>query len=75
MTDETELLSKTLAFTLSVIIDSDAEKKRSIASAYQEAELLVTTIPLGNSDARSRIRACVNASISTKPQETLPAPD
>ncbi|MBP1862182.1 hypothetical protein [Rhizobium herbae] len=59
MNDETELLSKTLVFTLSVIIDSDAEKRRRIALAYQEAELLVATIPLDNGDARSRIKACV----------------
>lgn len=59
MSDETEHLSKTLVFTLSVIIDSDAEKRQRIALAYQEAELLVATIPLDNGDARSRIKACV----------------
>lgn len=57
MNDETEHLSKTLVFTLSVIINSDAEKRQRIALAYQEAELLVATIPLDNGDAR--IEACV----------------
>ncbi len=52
-------LSKTLVFTLSVIIDSDAEKRQRIALAYQEAELLVATIPLDNGDVRPRIEACV----------------
>jgi len=59
MTNETEHLTKTLAFTLGVILDSDAQKRQRIALAYQEAELLVATIPLDNGDARPRIEACV----------------
>ncbi|WP_455273801.1 hypothetical protein [Rhizobium herbae] len=58
MSDETEHLSKTLVFTLGVIIDSDAEKRRRIALAYQEAESLVALIPLDNGDAHPRIDAC-----------------
>lgn len=58
MSDETEHLSHTLMFTLSVIIESDVEKRQRIALAYQEAELLVATIPLDNGDARPRIEAC-----------------
>ncbi|WP_455270897.1 hypothetical protein [Rhizobium herbae] len=59
MSDETEHLSKTLVFTLSVIIDSDAEKRQRIALAYQEAERLVAMIPLDSGNARPRINACV----------------
>lgn len=59
MKEETEHLSKTLAFTLSVIIDSDAEKRQRIALAYQEAELFVAAIPLDNGDVRPRIEACL----------------
>ncbi len=59
MNDETEHLSKTLIFTLNIIIESDAEKRQRIALAYQEAELLVAGIPLDNGDARPRIKACV----------------
>jgi hypothetical protein len=59
MNDENEHLSKTLVFTLSVIIESDAEKRQRIALAYQEAELLVATIPLDNGGARLRIEACI----------------
>jgi len=57
MTNETEHLAKTLAFILSVILDSDAQKRQRIALAYQEAEQLVAAID--NGDARPRIEACV----------------
>jgi hypothetical protein len=59
MSEETEHLSRTFVFTLSVIVDSDPEKRQRIAVAYQEAEQLVATIPLDNGDARPRIEACV----------------
>jgi len=52
MSNETDHFSKTLVFTLNVILDSDAEKRQSIASAYQEAGLLVATIPLDKDGAR-----------------------
>jgi hypothetical protein len=74
MSDETEHLSKTLVFTLGVIINSDAENKQSIACRFRRRN---------NSSQRSRwtmatlvsaSRPASNASIVTKPQATSPAP-
>lgn len=59
MSNEADHLSRTLVFTLNVILDSDAEKRQRIASAYQEAGLLVATIPLDKDGARPRVEACI----------------
>ncbi|WP_428429473.1 hypothetical protein [Pararhizobium sp.] len=59
MSDETEHLSKTLVFTLGVIINSDEENRQRIAVAFQEAKLLVEKISLDNGGARLRIEVCV----------------
>lgn len=59
MSDETADLAETLAFTIGVILQSDADKRRHIAQAYQEARQLVETIPRDNGDARPKIIACL----------------
>ena len=45
-----------------MVLQSDPEDRQRIASAYQEAQQLVATIPTDNGDARPRIVACFERS-------------
>lgn len=58
ITDETEHLTKTLAWTVAMIGQSGPDDRKRIASAYREARELVAGIPKDNGDARPRITAC-----------------
>lgn len=58
MNNETKHLSETLAFTVGLILQSDADSRHRIALAYQEAQQLVATIPPDNGDIYPRVVAC-----------------
>ncbi|WP_348628076.1 hypothetical protein [Sinorhizobium sp. BJ1] len=58
MRDESEELSKTLAWTCGMIVQSRPEDRQRIALAYGEAQDLVAGIPKDDGDARPRILAC-----------------
>lgn len=62
MRDEAESLSKTLAWTSGMVLQSGPEDRQRIGLAYQEAQELVAGIPKDNGDARPRIVACFKRS-------------
>jgi len=56
---ETDDLLETLVFTLEIIADSNAESRRRISEAYENAQRLVATIPFAEGSPRPRIVACL----------------
>ena len=58
MNDETKAISKTLQWTIGMIMQSEPRNIERISLAYQEACVLVGSIPKDNGDARPRIVAC-----------------
>lgn len=71
MNDETEAMSKTLAWTLGMIAQSGPEERERIALAYQEAQELVAGIPKDKGDARPRIVACFGRSDAYRAAEDI----
>lgn len=59
MNDETQDLTDTLAFTLSVILNGNEAERHRIASAYQSGRQLIAGISFDHGDARPRIIACL----------------
>ncbi|MCZ7497445.1 hypothetical protein IG197_32435 (plasmid) [Aminobacter sp. SR38] len=66
MGDESEELSKTLAWTCGMIEDC-----QRIALAYCEARDLVASIPKDNGDARPRILACFARSDAYRAEDDI----
>ncbi|WP_189362956.1 hypothetical protein [Mesorhizobium sp. M4A.F.Ca.ET.022.05.2.1] len=62
MSDESEEISNTLAWTCRMILESGPEDRQRIALAYREAQTLVASIPKNSGDARPRIAACIKRS-------------
>ncbi|TJW00025.1 MAG: hypothetical protein E5W97_30025 [Mesorhizobium sp.] len=62
MENEAEQLSKTLAWTCGMILQSGPDDLRRIASAFGQAQDLVASIPKESGDARPRIVACFERS-------------
>ncbi|MGI2036216.1 hypothetical protein ACRQ1B_27975 [Rhizobium panacihumi] len=58
ITNESELLAETLAWTVGMIAQSNTMDRERIAEAYTEAQQVVAKIPKDNGDARPRIVAC-----------------
>ncbi|GHD21148.1 hypothetical protein ACFOEZ_20120 [Tianweitania populi] len=59
MNDETEDLTESLAFTLSVILNGNEAERQHLANAYRSGRRLIAGIPFDRSDARPRIIACL----------------
>jgi hypothetical protein len=57
--DETDHLTETLIFTLSVIIEAGPGDRHRIAKAYSRAQNLAESIPSGGGSARPKIVACI----------------
>ena len=56
---ETADLLQILLFTIRMIIESGAQDKQRIASAYRDPRSLATSIDFGNDSVRPRIVACL----------------
>ena len=59
MKDETEDLTDSPAFTLSVILNGNEAERQHIANAYRSGRQLIAGIPFDQSGARPRIIACL----------------
>ncbi|MQW86385.1 hypothetical protein [Sinorhizobium saheli] len=62
MQNESEQLSKTLAWTCGMILQSGPDDLRRIGLAYRQAQDLVARIAKDDGDARPRIVACFERS-------------
>ncbi|CCE98465.1 hypothetical protein SFHH103_03974 (plasmid) [Sinorhizobium fredii HH103] len=62
MKNESEDMSRTLAWACGMILQSGPDDRRRIALAYQEAQELIASIPKDNGDAYPRIVACFKRS-------------
>lgn len=71
MNDETEDLSKTLAWACGAVLQASPEDRQRIALSYQEAQDLVAGIPKDNGDARPRIVACIDRSETYRAAENI----
>lgn len=71
MIDETNDLSKTLAWACSMVLHASPEDRQRIALAYHEAQDLVAGIPKDDGDARPRIVACLERSETYRAAENI----
>lgn len=62
MKNESEDMSRTLAWACGMILQSGPDDRRRIALAYQEAQELIAGVPKENGDAYPRIVACFKRS-------------
>ncbi|MCW0001815.1 hypothetical protein OE766_26730 [Pararhizobium sp. YC-54] len=71
MQNESEQLSKTLAWTCGMILQSGPDDLRRIVLAYGQAQDLVANIAKDDGDARPRIVACFERSDSYRAKNDI----